>query len=951
MRLVAEALELDYGLPYFLDATAIPTGEAFLPWIDTALRDCSACAIFLGGSGWGPTHLWEAELALVRQRKDLDFRIVPVALPGIANTDIAKLGTGTLFKDINWADFTRGLDNHEAVEKLRAALTGQALPGDRGPDRLTPYQIRRDAARWHKSRQQDDSILYRGGQLTEANRLAAEEADILGVPDVSVFLFAAEVNQKRFWRRVAIAAICAAIVILAAAITAFYQFRIADERRRESISRQLAMLARDADGADRGLLLSVEAYRMSPTAEAMRSLFEVNSRWNEIDLMMYADTSVEALATVDNGILLAGTDDGTVQTWDVTTGLKLGELSDAGHHGRVTALYVPPKGDVVWIGREDGQIDLNKLGESGPEDGGVTVQAPGKIEPGQDRSILTIAGSPERNLVAAGSADGQVIIFNAGVKRITFPLGVDETEQLAALAFDGATLFAGDQNGRLVVMALDGSVRETIPGFDGGISLIAVQPNNTIGIVTGFGSLRTMMPSPTGFQFESSTTVPPLVSGAAYDQWRGVLALGDANGNVHLRDTFGSEVAFGTLQPHRAVVRAVTFDRSGRLVTAAADGTIAVWHLGSAENRPATAWPPLPLSPSVLRITESATVAAATDTGAAAVWSLSGNAWISVADLITKTNALGDESLMQPTADVLPSGDGFVDLSGIEIPDIAFDNAGSAIAWTTQGGGVIWQDIGKTQQPAARLLARFPTQPGGIAISSDGTRVAARDPADTVTIYETEKEASPPIKLVAAGDIRSMNFDLAGERLALGLEDGRMQLVRIRDKTTLLEAQAINGPVDGIIFDPDELRLIGHGVTSSDRAVVVLNIADPSQPRLLQMRQAGGAPTVLALSKHADYLAAGDLDGQVLLWRLSDLSFVTTVSAGGSNVTAIAFDDTADRLITVASDTGILAWNLDPSILIAHACTKVGRDFYKDEWAEVLPDDPIQRVCPVEGAE
>ena len=160
VRLVAEALELDYGLPYFLDATAIPTGEAYLPWIDAALKECSSCAIFLGGSGWGPTHLWEAELALVRQRKDLDFKVVPVALPGIANTDIAKLGSGTLFKDINWADFTRGLDNPEAVEKLRAALTGQVLPGDRGPDRLTPYQIRRDAARWHKSLQKETSILY-----------------------------------------------------------------------------------------------------------------------------------------------------------------------------------------------------------------------------------------------------------------------------------------------------------------------------------------------------------------------------------------------------------------------------------------------------------------------------------------------------------------------------------------------------------------------------------------------------------------------------------------------------------------------------------------------------------------------------------------------------------------------------------------------------------------------
>jgi hypothetical protein len=58
---LADRLQLDFGVAHFPDAFAIPTGEAFRPWIAQALRESSGCTIFLGAHGWGPTHLWEAE--------------------------------------------------------------------------------------------------------------------------------------------------------------------------------------------------------------------------------------------------------------------------------------------------------------------------------------------------------------------------------------------------------------------------------------------------------------------------------------------------------------------------------------------------------------------------------------------------------------------------------------------------------------------------------------------------------------------------------------------------------------------------------------------------------------------------------------------------------------------------------------------------------------------------
>ena len=54
--------------PWNSSADAVPT-------CDVGRRGCR---------GLGPTHLWEAELALARYRRDPTLRLIPVALPGLS---------------------------------------------------------------------------------------------------------------------------------------------------------------------------------------------------------------------------------------------------------------------------------------------------------------------------------------------------------------------------------------------------------------------------------------------------------------------------------------------------------------------------------------------------------------------------------------------------------------------------------------------------------------------------------------------------------------------------------------------------------------------------------------------------------------------------------------------------------------------------------------------------
>jgi hypothetical protein len=286
---IADRLELDFGVPHFLDAFAIPSGEAFMPWIERALSRSSGCAIFLGSSGWGPTHLWEAELAAARRRSDPTFRLIPVALPGLDEPQMLRLDRGNVFGDLNWVDLRGGITEQDGLDRLYTAVTGEPLPEGRGPAKLTPYQIRRDAARWKRSNPPDTSILYRGSQLSEAERVTQANPGLAGVDEIGAFLLASANRQRSVWRRLATAAVLVAVVVFALAIWSEHQRRLAESRRALAVSRQLALESQAEPSPVPSLLLAAQAYEIVPSAEAAASLLQRLQAWPPLERTFHSE--------------------------------------------------------------------------------------------------------------------------------------------------------------------------------------------------------------------------------------------------------------------------------------------------------------------------------------------------------------------------------------------------------------------------------------------------------------------------------------------------------------------------------------------------------------------------------------------------------------------------------------------------------------------------------------
>jgi WD40 repeat protein len=105
----------------------------------------------------------------------------------------------------------------------------------------------------------------------------------------------------------------------------------------------------------------------------------------------------------------------------------------------------------------------------------------------------------------------------------------------------------------------------------------------------------------------------------------------------------------------------------------------------------------------------------------------------------------------------------------------------------------------------------------------------------------------------------------------------------------------------------------------------------------------------LNYSDDGDLLVSGGADGGVSLWDAATLDLLGTVHPPehGKPVPSGAqfIGDTHD--VAIASyDGSIYRWDTDPGRALDFACQMAGRDLTEEEWAQYLPAQPYQSVCP-----
>jgi WD40 repeat protein len=961
---IADRLELDFGTLHFLDAFAIPTGEAFKSWIERALQESTGCAIFLGANGWGPTHRWEAEQAIARRATDPNFRLIPVALPGIKEADMCALGDGRLFRDLNWADLRNGPDDQDGLDRLHSALTGTVVLDGRGPARLTPYQIRRDAARWQKSLQRDSSILYRGSQLEQSERLIRSFPELATKVEVTPFLLASARRQRSIWRRVAFTAVAAGLIIASLAVLAEVLRELAERRRVLALSHSLAIESKAEPVADTALLLAAQAYAEVPTPDAAGNLLERLQTWPHLKMILHGNTGALTKVVWDakNNSVVAGSSDGRLLRWSIDTLKPEGQPVRASK-GAVLSVAVAENQGLLWAGYEDGRVLIwDRNGQSVSVDGippgfdlqhiaainGLSVGPPiGAIALSRDGTLGAVG-------TTKGTGDGLVFIIDQQRKKVLgAPLSVG-VPRVNALDFDPQSrlLVAGTGFGTVVLIDAHRRTAVRLVGpkmseilavrFAGDRALIAVDDVGRTSVWRRSGSSFKLLDTFETTDYLTSVSIRP--DG-------GMLALGDARGTVQLFSV-GKHDRTVSFQAHTGSVNGLAWDSRGQtLISTGSDGAASIWDFG--QSSPITARMGR-LNPRVLalRVAKGDIIAGRSSVGSSGVWQQDRGGWKLKIDLLKATLAVLGKNRFEVVQSETGRKEPFVPVPVPEIERIEMDSLGTRVAWATRDGAVLWSPL----NDGAPATLVYDVQASGVGSVTDlslsqSGRYLAIAYSDRQTLLfdltKTYEHGIRPEKSIAVpAPVRSLSLNRAETLLATGLEDGSVALWSVPDGTSITPPARLHAvAVGNVTFAADDHHLLSNAVVGDGDEVSLTASPIPSlSPTMpLVARSSGDPPALIRADEHL--VITIDNDGTISFWDAAKLQPLGSMSPSGLPITAAAFYPEDQQLIVADEDGWLQNLQVGGARWQALACALANRTLTHEEWAEFLRDDHYSPVC------
>ncbi|WP_199247710.1 serine/threonine-protein kinase [[Phormidium] sp. ETS-05] len=187
---------------------------------------------------------------------------------------------------------------------------------------------------------------------------------------------------------------------------------------------------------------------------------------------------VAAIAISPNGDIFAtGSPDGTIQLWNLPGGTQINSFSL--HIGPVQALAISPDGQTLATGFQNGSIKLSPLNpgnDSSPEDNQGLSHT---ILVGHVNKVHTVAFSPDGKILATGSADNTIRLWDVATGKLRHTLS-NSQGIIYSVAFtgDGDILASGSASGQIQLWNVaTGAAIKNLPAHSGLVESVAFSPD------------------------------------------------------------------------------------------------------------------------------------------------------------------------------------------------------------------------------------------------------------------------------------------------------------------------------------------------------------------------------------------------------------------------------------------------------------------------------------------
>lgn len=876
-RRLNEALKAA-GRRTWVDLEGIPLSAEWLAEINAAIDGAEAC-VFVLSPDWVASEICRAEL---RYAVENNKRLIPLLF-----RDAGKDVPDELAK-INWLHGREEDDFAAMVEALLATV-------DTDLDHVRVHTRLLVRAHEWKGRFEEPSRLLGGKQLREAGAWleASPDKEPEPTPLHQEYLMRSAQRARRRRRLVRGGLALAAILALAATIFASDRNQkieaIALARQGQELASRrpadglvyaiLAAGATRVDGAIAGALgvAGVEGARRRYAPEVRSSLFAgfQNLAMGTVEKLVIDTPGTEPVQAVvfspDGGTVVAGSDHGTVQIWDLA-----GNLVAESPQGP-KAWAVDTSGDGAWIvsGHSDNVARVHAL----QPDGTLGLEA--QTNAGRS-AVRSVAVSPvDEELIAIGNSHGQLLLWSWRTGQLTSSARGRSGDEVKAVAFspDGRTLAgAGSASG---VKLWDREARELEAAWrlaDGSEAPAAMREALAVAF------------SPDG---------RTLVSGGGAD---GVVRLW-SRGEGPLRWDLAAEA-----RGHSVHVASLAFAPDGEsFVSSSFDGTVRHWDLAGRPLRRPLRGPGQPV-PSIAFSPDGKTVAGS-DWGAnIRLWELTaeppgrvvgrhgdataqappGTRW----EIYRKVNAVAIDA----DGDAIVSGghDGIVRL---------WDRQGRLVDEWPRGG----LDDPRAFQAAFRVSA--------VAISEDGRTIASGAWDQSVRLWQDADDlAAGRVVREGFGQVRTVGLSADGRTLVSGGGNVTTGALAWRDGEPLELAEFESFENDGKQGQP--LVVIGaDGATivstrGADRTGPIRVWSPPwTLPRTLEESAFGLRVNAVAVSASGETIASADQGGFIRLWSGDGAAISGELTGHFGAVYSVGLSRDGRVIASGSGDTTLRLWD------------------------------------------
>ncbi len=513
--------------------------------------------------------------------------------------------------------------------------------------------------------------------------------------------------------------------------------------------------------------------------------------------------------------------------------------------------------------------------------------------------ILSVAVSPDSSLVAAGTANGEIRLWQSpgGTPYMTYK---GHTDWVGAVAFspDGHTLASGSDDHTVRLWDVETGLHlHTLKEYSGWVQAVAFSPDGRL-LATGSEDCMVQL-----WDVNSAMHVATFaghtnkIYSVAFSPDGELLATAGEDKTVRIWSV-GRRECLQIFYGHEGWVQSVAFSPDGQLLASGSgDLTIRVWHIDTGTCvrilSGHTRW-----VQSVAFSPDGQLLASGSEDRTVRIWDT--------------THWDGLRTLQGPRSRIYSiafSPDGQLLVSG---------SADQAInLWETKN----WESLTTLKGYSNRIYS--------IAFSPDGQLLASGSDDQTVRLWETRTGALLKTFLEDGTWRYSIAFSPDGRFLASGSDDQTVRLVDVASGKLLKTFEGHSNWVWSVAFSPNGRYLASGG---NDQAIRLWEVR--SGKTLLTMDGHTSWVRSVAFSPDGRLLASGSEDQTVRIWEVSSGTCLSVLRGHHDRIYSVAFSPDGAYVASGSKDRTIRLWDVKSG-----ACIKILEGHNNWVWSIVFTPD------------